>query len=320
MGEDSEGLHDLADLDANRLRSPLPTMIDPRRYQPPLPLPGGLQRAQIVASLERASIDGSQGSELQCYAREDCDRFLYTLDLVPESAVDVLEVGANPYFTTALLLNFRPRARLHLVNYFGGEPGTAAQTLQLPAFDGNGVQSHRLEYLHANLEAHRLPLPDRLLDVVLYCEVIEHLLNDPLASLLELKRLLRPDGLLIVTTPNVARLENLARMVAGANLYDPYSGYGPYGRHNREYTRHELHRLLEFCGFTQEVFFSADVHDNRAGGYCDLSALQDLVAFRAPDLGQYLFCRYRNTGAAPQTRPGWLYRSYAQDQLDPTPL
>ncbi len=36
----------------------------------------------------------------------------------------------------------------------------------------------------------------------------------------------------------VSRLENVCRMIAGVNIYDPYSGYRPYGRHNRENNKH----------------------------------------------------------------------------------
>ena len=80
-------------------------------------------------------------------------------------------------------------------------------------------------------------------DFVLFCEIIEHLLMNPLHALREIHRVLEPGGLLVLTTPNVARLGNVLRWSRGDNIYDPYSGFGPYGRHNREYTLHELDRL-----------------------------------------------------------------------------
>ena len=117
------------------------------------------------------------------------------------------------------------------------------------------------------------PFESDSFDVVLFCEVIEHLLMDPVVALREIKRVLRPGGSLVVSTPNVARLENMARLAAGANLYDPYSGYGPYGRHNREYTRHELVKLLEFVGFQPDIHFTADVHPHNTAAYVDVSCL-----------------------------------------------
>jgi hypothetical protein len=59
----------------------------------------------------------------------------------------------------------------------------------------------------------------------------------------------------------VSRLENVAKMIAGANIYDPYSGCRPYGRHNREYNKHELYLLLNYLGFTIDAMFTADVHE-----------------------------------------------------------
>ena len=108
------------------------------------------------------------------------------------------------------------------------------------------------------MEEDPFPYPDNSFSVVFFCEIIEHLLMNPLHSLNEIHRVLAPDGTLVITTPNVARLENVLALVAGTNIYDPYSGHGPYGRHNREYTLHDLAGVLEFAGFTIDRAFTAD--------------------------------------------------------------
>ncbi|WP_165190487.1 class I SAM-dependent methyltransferase [Caulobacter soli] len=292
--------------------------IDPRHFQPALPLPGGYSRDQILRSLLSFSIDGGAGGELEGYAREDCDRFLHTLSLVPEGPLRILEIGANPYFLTYLLKLFRPSAEVTLVNYFGAgdSGGVSRQSLRARHPGGEWDDVLSLDFHIVNIEDAELPFADASFDLVLYCEVIEHMTRDPLSTILKLKKTLKPEGRIIVTTPNVARLENVARLIAGANLYDPYSGYGPYGRHNREYTRHELHHLLKYCGFVEEAFFTADVHDNHAGHFSDVSKFADLLRGRAHDLGQYLFTRCVNAGPAPTRLPTWLYRSYAPDRLD----
>lgn len=294
----------------------LPPAIDPLHHQPPLPLPEGFARAAILDALTGIAIDGGGAGELESYAREDCDRFLHTLALLPPGPARVLEVGSNPYFLTTLMRTFRPDIDLTLTNYFGGATGMRRQRVRIASLRGGEPEEFDLDYLNVDIETQALPFDDGRFDVVLYCEVIEHMTHDPLRSLLTLKRVLRPGGALILTTPNVARLENVARLVAGANLYDPYSGYGPHGRHNREYTRHELHHLLRYCGFREEVFFTADVHPNRAGDYLDPAQLEPLVAARAADLGQYLFTRCINDGPAPDAKPGWLYRSYPAEMID----
>lgn len=121
---------------------------------------------------------------------------------------------------------------------------------------------------------------------------------------------------MILTTPNVARLENVARMIAGANIYDSYSGYGPYGRHNREFNRHELVLLLEYVGFKVDVIFTADVHLNCANDFVDISKIATLLESRKHDLGQYIFVRAINSGTDKGKKPAFLYRSYPDDELE----
>lgn len=132
----------------------------------------------------------------------------------------------------------------------------------------------------------------------------------------EIKRVLKPNGTLILTTPNVARLENVTRLISGANIYDPYSGYGPYGRHNREFNRHELDQLLRFEGYEPMVCFTADVHANNAQSFCSVERIADLLRYREHDLGQYIFVRATAKPEIQQTlRPSWLYRSYPEGEL-----
>ena len=128
----------------------------------------------------------------------------------------------------------------------------------MPPGGGDRVELKRPALLF-NIEEDEFPFEDNSFDVVLFCEMLEHLLMDPVAALRQIHRVLRP-GVLVLTTPNVSRLDNAVAMVNGVNIYDPYSGYGPYGRHNREYNRHELHHLLEFAGFDVEASFTADGH------------------------------------------------------------
>lgn len=54
----------------------------------------------------------------------------------------------------------------------------------------------------------RYPVPDESFDVIVLAEVIEHLLH-PIAALQECHRILKDDGRLILTTPNMASLKNI---------------------------------------------------------------------------------------------------------------
>jgi len=161
-----------------------------------------------------------------------------------------------------------------------------------------------------NVEEERFPFDDGSLDGLLFCEMLQHLLMNPLHTLTETHRVLRPGGCLILTAPNVARLENVMRFLNGANLYDRYSGFGSYGRHNREYMRHELHRLLEFAGFDVEHSMTADAHPSDAEKWGMYDAGSDLLLFRMEDLGHYLYVKAR-TARPPRTGfPSCFYGSW----------
>lgn len=293
-------------------------LIDPRNYQPGLPLPGVYSRQSLLGALEPASIDGSAIGEMAAYVQADIERFIHTLSLVPEGAQGkALEIGANPYFMTLLFRKFRPNLRFSLVNYFGGDTHQAVQRIAFPGFDGD-PQEIDLVYHNANLELTALPYEDGSFDVVVFCEVLEHLTVDPLHAMLELKRVLKPGGRLVLTTPNATRMENVSAFVEGRNIYDPYSKYGPYGRHNREYTRHELVQLLDHCGFETETCYTANVHEDippHATRIATINAAIMAVDNRVFDLGQYLFSSSISNREARPRKPAWLFRSYEPDEI-----
>jgi SAM-dependent methyltransferase len=223
------------------------------------------------------------------------------LDDVPPDA-DVLELGANPYFLTRLLA--RRGHRVTCGNWFGAASGFGSSGTQVVRSRSGDAQTFTFD--HFNVETERFPYPDDSFDVALFCEILEHLPNDPIHTLCELHRVLRPGGTLVLTTPNATRRENLVRMVRGDNVYEQLSGYGTYGRHNREYTVAELGTLLVSCGWDVERVFAADLHERT-----DLTlpaAVADAVA--SGDRGDNLFAVARPRPGAPSWRyPDWLYSS-----------
>jgi len=283
--------------------------------RPALPVPQGTNEEELFEFVTSVRVAGAPEQEMRAYGTHDFRRFVYTLGLVNGLEGKCLELGANPYFTTMLLERFT-NLELNLANYFGSFPaGSHAQDVTYAEEGKNTRNTKTFSYQHFNVENDPFPYADGEFDVVIFAEIIEHLLNDPCKVLREIKRVLKPGGTLIVTTPNVARLENITRLIAGENIYDPYSGYGPYGRHNREYNRHELVTLCQFEGFDVTEHFTADVHENRAWAYADLNYLKSKLEFRKGDLGQYLFLKANNSTRASEQVPSWLYRSLPDERL-----
>ena len=106
----------------------------------------------------------------------------------------------------------------------------------------------------------------------------------------------------MLTTPNVARAENLVRLRQRQGIYDPYSRHGIHGRHNREYVAEELFELLESNGYRVAQYLTRPVHEVRE---------PDPAWFRAEDDtgdGDYHFLVAHRLAPVEPHRPAWLYR------------
>lgn len=282
---------------------------------PPLPLPPGMTEKQLFDFVTSVRVQDAPEAEMRAYGTCDFRRFVYTWGLASGAKGKCLELGGNPYFTTMLLKEFTD-LDISLANYFGHKNGENVQAVDYIDLNNGEKKSAQFTYQHFNIENDSFPYADAEFDVVIFAEIIEHLLNDPCKVLREIKRVLKPNGTLILTTPNVSRLENVAKMISGENIYDPYSGYGPYGRHNREYNRHELDQLLRFEGYEPVTCFTADVHANNAEAFCKIEKIINLLKFRENDLGQYIFIKaVAKSNCSNPKKPAWLYRSYPAGEL-----
>ncbi len=153
---------------------------------------------------------------------------------------DVLEVGSLPcHLTVALKL-----AGFHVI---GIDVAPArAQTL---------IDRYELRVERCDIEREPLPFDDGQFDCVVFAEVFEHLRVDPLFVLSELNRVMRPGGRLLLTTPNLYSVQNIARFVLGYGTNDPVAAFsqlrhlGHMG-HVREYSPAEIRRFLALGNFT----------------------------------------------------------------------
>ncbi|MGE5109782.1 MAG: class I SAM-dependent methyltransferase [Acidobacteriaceae bacterium] len=68
--------------------------------------------------------------------------------------------------------------------------------------------------LEHNLENEELPFPADYFDTIALTDVIEHLF-DPIGALQELHRVLRPNGVLLLHTPNIAKWTRRLKLAAG---------------------------------------------------------------------------------------------------------
>jgi SAM-dependent methyltransferase len=167
--------------------------------------------------------------------------------LAHQPAHDVLEIGATPGQFTAILVEAGYRVRA--VDLFPEQREALWRKL--------GV-----EVQFCNLDEQPLPYPDASFDAVVFSEVIEHLTSSPLHALKEMARVLRPNGRIIITTPNQHYFKSRMRTLADIALgrpFEPFTEFqrtmrleGPqrYYTHNRLYTMQEVSWLCEQAGFT----------------------------------------------------------------------
>lgn len=102
-----------------------------------------------------------------------------------------------------------------------------------------------------------LPFSKNSFDIVYAGEVIEHI-YDTEFFLREIRRVLKDDGVLIITTPNIASLPNRIRLFFGLypkGVAEALSRDG-LGGHIRVFTKAVLKKLLESNGFKVEKIVS----------------------------------------------------------------
>ncbi len=154
------------------------------------------------------------------------------LERIPLTAGLVLDCGCA---TGALGLAYKrrnPRAR-----YLGVEAEAAAALVAAERLD---------EVAHADLDSAALPFDlDREIDCLVHGDVLEHL-RDPWSVLKSQTEALAPEGLALLSVPNVAHWSVIAGLLAGS--FD-YTETGLMDRtHLRWFTFDSMRRMIEAAG------------------------------------------------------------------------
>jgi SAM-dependent methyltransferase len=161
-----------------------------------------------------------------------------------------------------------------------------------------------------DVERDQFPYPDGYFSLVLCCEILEHLVRDPMHMMFEIHRILSSGGALLLTTPNCAGLTCLANLLEGRDnpqIYSRYSRSKPGDPpHVREYTAYEIAALMTASGFETKQLLTERIESrDRAVWVHELLSRNHLdTSLR----GEQTYCLAVRRPDLPQDRyPAWLY-------------
>jgi len=125
------------------------------------------------------------------------------------------------------------------------------------------IQKNGLNIKKCNIEKEPIPFEDNTFHFIFFNEVFEHMRIDPISTLKEIRRVLHPDGVLMLSTPNLYSLHNILKFMLGRGFDNPYKEFnkihelGHMG-HVREYSAKQVAEFLENTGYSlQEANFKS---------------------------------------------------------------
>lgn len=242
----------------------------------------------------------------EAYVRLHMRRFVATLQRIPpaqRTSARALELGSYVQFTPAIK-KYAGYSVVKCADLWEGEEKVEQVELQ----QKDGPEKHKFELRNFDAEREPFPYPDKHFQLVLCCEMLEHLTSDPMHMLWEANRVLEDGGYLLLTTPNITSARAIEGLLTG---YAPYlmSQYNvdyPPGQHHREYAPREIQVALSAAGFTVLELETEDVwlRTNPA-----ILELLEQMQMPTEMRGDNIFALARKTGAPVERYPKELYVS-----------
>ena len=173
----------------------------------------------------------------------------------------ILDIGVGYGFLAAAMK--KAGHRVFALDFFYGEMAEEV------------CRQFAIPLLMLNMEVHELPFQDESFDVVVLGEVIEHFTSDPVGCLEKARRVLKEDGMLIVTTPNSLSAVNRIKRFLGQGDRLTYqspvmvSGNRYLYGHHRLFCMDELQELLEKAGYQvcdRQIIFPGKVSPGGVSG------------------------------------------------------
>lgn len=132
-----------------------------------------------------------------------------------------------------------------------------------PRISQKVLSDYNIIFKDCLIEAEKLPFQDDYFDLVILAEVLEHFNYSPLNCFAEIKRVLKKDGLLVLTTPHEGSILSILNSLLNKSLestpfedwiYEKWRSRSFGNRfyktgHHRIYTTEEVLKLLNITGY-----------------------------------------------------------------------
>lgn len=242
------------------------------------------------------------------YVDSHLTRLVQTVQYTPQGTADdhILEMGAYMHITP--VLKYQSGYGTVRGCYYG--PAGTTESKKITSRDQR-IFECEIDLFDA--EKDRFPYDDESFQTVLCCELVEHLPSDPMHMMSEINRILKPNGHLVLTTPNISSLRALHAILHG---YHP--GFFPAylkpsalekgdSRHNREYTAREAYLLLHYSGFEITLLDTGAFKEEHR---TDLLQTEIFLKNNGVDLtlrGDGIYIVGKKVSPVRERYPDWLY-------------
>ncbi|HWE50223.1 MAG TPA: glycosyltransferase [Bryobacteraceae bacterium] len=264
---------------------------------------------EFIAPVEPESFSAWVDPSAREYARGHSTRFIHTLEMAPagDPSKSILEMGAYMQITPAL------KFKLGYGYVRGCYYGKAGSTNHKSIVSETG-ETFTCDVDLFDAERDLYPYPDQSFDTVLCCELIEHLVADPMHLMSEVNRILKPGGHFLITTPNLASRRAISAILQGfhPSLFPAYirpraPGEETDARHNREYVPGEIQNLLLNSGFEIVRLETGEFLDEPRPEFAWVDHLLDQYQLHRMLRDDGIYALGRKTGPVRERWPAWLY-------------
>ncbi len=207
----------------------------------------------LQKELRRVALDFGPPAEGTIWL-ENRGKHLYEIEnilKVIREGGSILDVGGGMGVNLLVLARMRPGLDLNLIDKFAeyeGENGSRMGSVRsgTDLMRKAGIKIESLDFLKD-----RLPYKDGQFDMITCFDVVEHVPQNPLALMGEIRRVLKPGGTFLLGAPNSLSLNKIIKLVAGRHPYAPFEEWmkAEYFGHYREYAAAEYEQLMKLGEF-----------------------------------------------------------------------